>query len=64
MLNTGADELSRHEILEEIPRGALKQLCKVSALDRDADEAYPVSIQAIQEAQEKRDDLPKAIAPD
>ena len=57
-------ELSRHEILDEIPRGALKQLCKVSALNRDADDTYPVSIQAIQEVQEKGDDLRKAIASD
>ena len=50
--------------MEEIPRGALKQLCEVSALDREANDAYPVSIQVIQEAQEKGDDLRKAIASD
>ena len=53
-LNTGADGLSRHEVLDEMPRGALKQLCEVSALDRNADNTYPVSIQAIQEAQKRR----------
>ena len=47
VLNTKADGLSRHENLDEIPRVALKQLCEASALDRDANEAYPVPIQAI-----------------
>ena len=64
VLNTGAGGLSRHKILDEMPRGTLKQLCEVSALDRDADDAYPVSIQAIQEAQEKRNNLRKAMASD
>ena len=35
VLNTRANGLSRHEILDEMPRSALKQLCKVSALDRE-----------------------------
>ena len=64
VLNTGANGLSRHKILKEIPRGSLKQLCKFSALNRDADEAYPVLLQAIQETQEKGDGLFKAIASD
>ena len=64
LLNTRADGLSRYKILEETPDGALKQLYKVSALNRDADDAYPVSIQGIQEAQKKGDKLRKAIASD
>ena len=61
LLNTRADGLSRYKILEETPDGALKQLYKVSALDRDADDAYPVSVHAIQEAQGKSDKLRKEI---
>ena len=47
-----------------MPRGALKRLCEVSALYRDADNTYPVLIHEIQEAQEKGNDLRKAIASD
>ena len=64
VFNISVNGLSRHEILEEIPDGTLKQLYKVSALNRDADDAYPVSIQGIQEAQKKGDKLRKAIASD
>ena len=64
VLNTRADGLSRHKILDEVPDSAYKQLAKVSALDRDADDSYPVSIQQIQDTQEKGDDLRKAIASD
>ena len=31
VLSTGADGLSRYEIWNEMPRGALKKLCEVSA---------------------------------
>ena len=55
VLTIGADRLSRHEILKEIPSGALKQLCKVSVFYRDADDAYPILIQAIQEAEERKE---------
>ena len=62
--NTGADGLSRHEILEDVPSNIKKLICEVSALDRSTNEAYPVSIRAIQEAQESGDDLRRAIASD
>ena len=62
--NTGADGLSRHEILDNVPSNMNKLICEVNALDRSTNEVYPVSIQAIQEAQESGDDLRNAIASD
>ena len=50
VLNTGADGLSLHKILNKIPSGALKQLGGVTVLNKDGNGAYPFSIQAIQEA--------------
>ena len=64
VLNTGASGLSRNKILDEIPDSAYKQLAEASTLDRDADNSYPVSIQQIQDVQEKGDDLRKAIVSD
>ena len=65
VLNTGANELSRHEVLDEIPGGTLKQLCEVlSFFSRDANDAYPVSVQTIQKAQEKGGELRNAITSD
>ena len=47
-LNTGADGLSHHEILEETPKDILQEVCEVSALDGDINETYPVSMNMIQ----------------
>ena len=51
--NTGADGLSRHKIITEVPKDVKMKLYKCNSLDRGTNEMFPVDMRFIKKCQEE-----------
>ena len=60
--NTGADGLSRHETIAEVPKDVKMKLYECNSLDRETNEVFPVDMKYIQKHQEEDPKLRSLIA--